>query len=140
MYPPERRVAPTRSGRRRTLAAWALTALCLGCAAGPQENPYRPRAGREAVFLEVENRYWSDMTISVRRGAQMVRLGQVTTNNRGRFQIPGTAAAAGASVRFVADPVGSGQAYASPIVALNAGDAYLWTLAVSIEHSTLVRR
>lgn len=140
MHAPEHRVARTRPGMGRTFAAWALTVLCLGCAAGPQENPYRPRAGREATFLEVENRYWSDMTISVRRGGQVVRLGQVTTNNRVRFRIPAAAAAAGASVRFVADPVGSGQAYASPTVALNPGDTYLWTLAVSIEQSTLVRR
>jgi hypothetical protein len=92
------------------------------------------------MVLEVDNRYWADMTISIRRGGTVSRLGLVTTNGRRSFPIPSVLGAAGTSVVFLADPVGSGAVYESPIVSLGKGDRYVWTLAVRLEHSTLVRR
>lgn len=132
----------SQTGTRRR-AAWLLVGavvLAGGCSAGTSRNPFRDTGPSALSILEVENRYWADMTISVRRGGQLVRLGQVTTNSRQRFQIPLQAGGAGTSVHFIADPVGSGTVYESPIVALGAGESYLWTLAVNIQHSTLVRR
>lgn len=114
--------------------------LLVGCAAGTSRNPFRADQRAVQSVLEVENRHWSDMTISIRRGGQVIRLGQVTTNGRGIFQIPVVAGGGGFSVQFTADPVGSGDVYESPMVALGEGDHYVWTLAVAIEHSTLVRR
>ena len=129
---------------RRAVSTHAV-ALCLsllagGCGGRSVPNPFRTRIGAEPMVLEVENRHWADMTISVRRGAHSVRLGLVTTNNSQRFRIPAEAGAPGMSVTFLADPVGSGAVYVSPLVTLVEGDAYVWTLAVSLEHSTLVRR
>ncbi len=69
-----------------------------------------------------------------------MRLGLLTTNGSRRFNIPTEAAAAGMSATFLADPVGSGSIYESPQVTLLAGEVYVWTLAVSVEQSTLVRR
>lgn len=92
------------------------------------------------MVLEVENRYWADMTVAVRRGGTVTRLGLVTTNGRRSFTIPTVTGVAGASVVFLADPVGSADTYESPMVPLARGDRYLWTLAVSLEHSSLVRR
>ena len=140
MQRPERRGSRARRGMAPALLAWAMVPLWAGCGAGSAPNPYEARPSREGTVLEVENRYWADMTISVRRGAQVVRLGLVTTNNRRRFRIPPGADVAGTSVRFAADPVGSEEAYQSPIVALADGETYLWTLAVTLAQSTLVRR
>jgi len=129
------------SGSRRLPLPWLLLGAALllgGCGGGP--NPFRGREAAHQSVLEVDNRYWSDMTILVRRGGQVVRLGQVTTNHRERFQIPVVVAGPGVSVQFIADPVGSGTVYESPLVALGTDEDYVWTLAVNIEHSTLIRR
>ncbi|HKJ01093.1 MAG TPA: hypothetical protein VJ997_01525 [Longimicrobiales bacterium] len=114
--------------------------LLVGCGTGARRNPFRGGESAALTILEVENHHWADMTISVRRGGQFVRLGLVTTNSRQRFQIPATVGGPGISIQFIADPVGSGTVYESPTVALGRDESYVWTLAVNIEHSTLVRR
>jgi hypothetical protein len=114
--------------------------LVFGCAGSRPANPFTDVTRREAVILEVDNRYWADMTISVRRGGSLVRLGLVTTNGQRRFSIPPEASAAGMSVTFIADPVGSRDVYESPLVTLQEGETYVWTLAVALEQSSLVRR
>jgi len=128
--------------RRKALAIPILGAalLAAGCVGATRANPFSERRGREVTVLEVDNRHWADMTISVRRGSSVVRLGLVTSNSGARFNIPPEAAAAGMSVTFLADPVGSDAVYESPIVTLAEGDMYVWTLAVNLQHSTLVRR
>ena len=131
----------TRGSPRRVASLLLGAALLLvGCAGGANPNPFRADQRAEQSVLEVDNRHWADMTISIRRGGQVIRLGQVTTNGRQRFQIPVVAGGAGYSVQFIADPVGSGDVYESPLVALGQGEHYVWTLAVAIEQSTLVRR
>ncbi len=118
----------------------AVAMLATGCGGRRSASPFVARAERGPMVLEVQNRNWADMTISVRRGGTVTRLGLVTTNGSRSFTIPTVVGAAGVSVVFLADPVGSGSAYPSPTVPLAKGDRYLWTLAVSLEHSTLVRR
>ncbi|MFO8173324.1 MAG: hypothetical protein R6T96_03505 [Longimicrobiales bacterium] len=131
------------SPRSRRLPSGLLLVVVLSTAIGGgcrSKASFLPRAQQDPIVLEVENRYWADMTISVRRGATVTRLGLVTTNGKRSFTIPGVVGAAGTSVVFMADPVGSDRPYESPVVPLARGDRYLWTLAVSLEHSTLVRR
>ncbi len=98
------------------------------------------RRGASTVTLRVDNRHWADMTISVVRGGARARLGQVSTNGDQTFRLPRGMDAPGISIYFEADPVGSNQVYRSPLVAIGPDDAYVWTLAVTLEHSTLVRR
>jgi len=126
-----------RPGRRYI---WILLALgCAGCASGTR-SPFQAPGTHRRIVLEVDHRYWADMTISVVRGAARARLGQVSTNARRTFTLPNDMGSPGISVHFEADPVGSDQVYRSPIVSLGDGETYVWTLAVSLEHSTLVRR
>ena len=120
------------------LAATALAAQACGGTSVP--NPFRPRVRHEPTVLEVDNRHWADMTISVRRGGTALRLGLVTTNGRRSFEIPPAATAAGMSATFLADPVGSESIYESPMLTVLPGETYVWTLAVSLPQSTLVRR
>lgn len=124
--------------RSRSVAA-VLLITAVGCTSS-RGSPFRRAATEESTTLRVENRYWSDMTISVVRGGARVRLGQVSTNGSQRFVIPPDVASPGISVYFEADPVGSDQVYRSPLVSLGVGESYVWTLAVNLEHSTLVRR
>lgn len=147
---PARRENPLRttsqqhhSPRPRRLPSSLLLAIALSAAIGGgcrSNASFLPRAQQDPIVLEVENRYWADMTVSVRRGVTVTRLGLVTTNGKRSFTIPSVVGAAGTSVVFMADPVGSDSSYESPVVPLARGDRYLWTLAVSLEHSTLVRR
>lgn len=116
-----------------------LLTAALGCI-GSRGSPFRRAAAEGSSTLQVENRYWSDMTISVVRGGSRVRLGQVSTNGSQRFVIPSDVASPGISVYFEADPVGSDQVYRSPLVSIGVSESYVWTLAVNLEHSTLVRR
>jgi len=139
MKPPRQRCARIRRSQWRAFVLG--TAILAGaCGGRTAASPFRAQVAGAPAVLEVENRHWTDMTISVRRGTRVVRLGLVTTNNSKRFRIPPEAGAAGMSVTFLADPVGSGTVYESPIVTLGAGEGYLWTLAVALEQSTLVRR
>jgi hypothetical protein len=130
--------------RSRYGRALVLLILCVppvyACVGARAANPFADVGRREAIVLEVDNRYWADMTISVRRGGSLVRLGLVTTNGRRRFNIPPEASAAGMSVTFVADPVGAQEVYESPLVVPQAGETYVWTLATALAQSSLVRR
>jgi hypothetical protein len=90
--------------------------------------------------LRVDNRHWADMTIYVVRGGARARLGLVSTNGDQTFRLPRGMDTPGISVHFEADPIGSDQIYRSPPVALGPDDSYVWTLAVTLEHSTLIRR
>jgi len=121
-------------------ALFLLVALSVSCAAR-RSNPYGSRSHRSgSVTLQVDNRHWMDMTISVVRGGARARLGQVSTNGSRTFRLPAGMDSPGVSVYFEADPVGSDQVYRSPLVALGPEEDYVWTLAVNLEHSTLVRR
>jgi hypothetical protein len=113
--------------------------VAVGCTSS-RGSPFRRAASEGSTTVRVENRYWSDMTISVVRGGARARLGQVSTNGSQSFVIPPDIAAPGVSVYFEADPVGSDQVYRSPLVSLGVSESYVWTLAVNLEHSTLVRR
>jgi len=117
-----------------------MCAALAGCAPTTVRSPFKEELRAVQSSLEVENHYWADMTIAVHRGTQVIRLGQVTTNNRQTFTIPTVSGGAGASVYFTADPVGSRDLYRSPLVSLTGGDRYVWTLAVHIDNSTLVLR
>jgi len=119
--------------------AIAVLIASMGCSSS-RGSPFRRAATEGSTTVQVDNRYWSDMTISVVRGGSRVRLGQVSTNGSQRFVIPADIAAPGVSVYFEADPVGSNQVYRSPLVSLGVAESYVWTLAVNLEHSTLVRR
>jgi len=120
--------------------ALAIVLMVVGCGSKRPSTSFLLRSEENPMALEVDNRHWADMTISIRRGGTVSRLGLVTTNGRRTFTIPSVVGAAGTSVVFLADPVGSGAVYESPTVSLGKGDRYLWRLAVRLEHSTLVRR
>lgn len=120
----------------------ALLLLVTGTAscAPRRSSPYSGSGRRSSVTLRVDNRHWADMTITVVRGGARARLGQVSTNGDQTFRLPRGMDAPGISVYFEADPVGSNHVYRSPLVALGPEDSYVWTLAVNLEHSTLIRR
>lgn len=126
---------------RRVLALLGAT-LVLACGGNTRSSPFGSgrAAPAEPAQVVVENRYWSDMTIYVDRAGSRSRLGTVSTNQTRTFELSPVVAPPGASVAFVADPVGSADTYSSPRTPVVPGDRYRWTLAVELAHSTLVRR
>lgn len=132
------RSSPPRPAVR--LIGTVLPLLFASCVPHPTPDPFRGTGTRAPSVLEVENRHWADMTISVRRGGRITRLGLVTTNGRDTFVLDAEVNAAGMSVTLLADPVGSDAVYESPLVSFGAGETYVWTLAVELSHSTLQRR
>lgn len=122
---------------------WLLGAsVLLACGGNTRSSPFGDARSvpAEPARVVVENRYWADMTIYVDRAGSRSRLGTVSTNQTRTFELSPVVAPPGASVAFVADPVGSADTYSSPRTPVGPGDRYRWTLAVELAHSTLVRR
>jgi hypothetical protein len=129
--------APRRPPRLLVLVA-ALLPLAGACA-GSVPNPFSRDQERD-VRLRVENRNWSDMTISVVRSGSRARLGDVTASQTRTFTLPRDLSAAGLSLAFEADPLGSDRVHRSPDVSVSGGETWVWVLMPQIEQSSLYIR
>jgi len=130
----------THAATRAALVHVGFALFLAGACASTADNPYRSAAVSDGTSLEVENRHWTDMLVSVRCSSIRQRLGVVPSNTRTRFVIPPRLSASGVEVRFEADPIGSDDVYESPSVVLTGGETYVWTLAVHIDQSMLAVR
>jgi hypothetical protein len=79
------------------------------------------REQRADASVRVENRAFTDMTIYIVHQSQRVRLGTVSALTTTTFPIP-RQFVSGASVRFVADPLGSSRAPVSEEISVSPGD------------------
>lgn len=93
---------------------------------------------RPAVF--VENRHRSDIVVYGSRGGLVVRLGMVPSMQSRTFTLSAALVGASAGIRLIADPIGSGERYASPAIRLHAGDQIHWGLASQLSLSSLYVR
>lgn len=93
-----------------------LALLLVGApACTPQQPGGDPRAEAEGATLRVENQAWLDMTIYVSdagSGARR-RLGNVTGTSTATLRIPQPVVGIGRTLRFIADPIGSGRTASS---------------------------
>ncbi|MHC4149424.1 MAG: hypothetical protein ACYSR5_08065 [Planctomycetota bacterium] len=81
------------------------------------------REGPKAkTTVEVENRNYLDMNIYVLHGGQRIRLGRATGLANTIFVIPDYVLFGGATLRFVADPIGGRQLPTSHEVTVLPGD------------------
>jgi hypothetical protein len=94
----------------------ALALLLLGApACTPKQPGDDPRAEAQGASLRVENQAWLDMTIYVTdagSGARR-RLGGVSGTSNATLRIPPEVVGIGRSLRFIADPIGSGRTASS---------------------------
>jgi hypothetical protein len=113
MYPIVRRVVPTLA---LALAAIMPVTACARGKTGEAPMPEVP------ATLRVENRAFSDMVIYlITSSGSRQRLGTVTGNSTGRFNLPVSATAFG-NVRFLADPIGSRRTPVSEEIPVHPGD------------------
>jgi hypothetical protein len=110
-----------------------------GACAGSVPNPFSRERDR-TVRLQVENRNWSDMTISVVRSGARARLGDVTASQTRTFTLPPDLASAGLGLAFEADPLGSARVHRSPQISVSGGETWVWILMPQIEQSSLYAR
>jgi hypothetical protein len=100
--------------------------LIAGCHGGKPESPAAPAAG---ATLTIENQGFTDMTIYALSGTTgRVRLGQVVGNSTQRLPIPGYLIQSGATVRFIADPIGGSRTPVSDELLVSPGDSVTLTI------------
>jgi hypothetical protein len=105
--------------RVRALRGLAVAVVLSACArsADPEARPVEP-----PTTVLVENRSWSQQTIYVVRGAQRMRLGQVSAASSRTFVIPRTLLFGATALRFIADPLGGNQLPVSQEITVIPGD------------------
>ena len=98
----------------------------LGCAGGaPVEAP----APRSEAELSVENLGFADVTVyAIGPTGSRVRLGQVSGNSTGRLALPDYLVRGGERQRFLADPIGGGQAPVSEELYVGPGESVTLTI------------
>ena len=114
---------------RRVLPAVLLITLLLalgGCSGRRGRGPAPPAGPRTTV--RVENQNFLDMNIFVMNGSQRIRLGTVSGVTTRVLTIPSNLIFGSASLRFMADPVGSTRAPISQEITVRAGDEVLLTI------------
>ena len=108
---------------RNILALALVASLGTTAACGRPGRPSEAVAPAETTTVTVRNNRFYDMNVFVvRDGATRVRLGMVTGNSSARFTIPGYLVGFGATLRFIADPVGPSGVDVSENLPVQPGD------------------
>lgn len=103
----------------RFLFAAAVAAVALLAACASLRNA--PASTAPQTSLKVDNQAFLDMTIYVMRGPERVRLGLARGASTSTFVIPADVLLP-ATLRFVADPIGSSRASISEEISVSPGD------------------
>jgi hypothetical protein len=120
-------------------AVWMLIALAgLGACGANQEagNPEPIASG--PVTVVAENRRSDDVVVSLVRDGFRERLGLVTAQSNGNFEIPWSQVSGGGRVRLVATPIAGRRSFVSDQLALRPGSEVTMSLTPLLGQS-LVR-
>lgn len=113
---------------RRLLAVLLLLATAA-CAARQREGTPSMDDPGNATYVEVENQSWYEITVYVVRSAgNRIRLGQVTSQQTRRFELPGYLVHGATQLSFLVDPVGSGRTARSFDINVIEGDVLQLTV------------
>ncbi|RMF64644.1 MAG: hypothetical protein D6743_09065 [Calditrichaeota bacterium] len=101
-----------------------ILALLWGCRAGTkgEEDDFGQVRKRPKTTVHVENRNFYDMTIYVLSRGERVRLGLVRGLSDETFEIPEDLVLGAHTIRFLADPIGSGDRPVSQELNVEVGD------------------
>jgi hypothetical protein len=113
------------------LAVLVVTSACFS------RNPQPPEAV-EPIVLLVENRHWSDVTISIVHDGVANRLGVATAAATAQFRLPPHTLGASGIVSFVADPVGATNVLRSETIIVKPGQYVKWSLERDLRRSSLI--
>ena len=120
--------------RMRAVLALALP-LAAACASGG--GPGAAGKPEPPVTVVVDNRNFSDMTVTVLQSGRRVRLGMVTGLTTRRFRLPGDMADSPSDIRLHADRIGGSQGWLSPPVRVRPGEELALTIDASLQLSTV---
>lgn len=103
--------------------AWSLVALAVLTACGANREPgnVEPTTLAGPVTVQAENRRIDDVVVTLVRDGVPQRLGLVTAQTRGTFQVPWAGVANAGRVRLVARPVAGRRAFVSEQLLLRPG-------------------
>ena len=122
------------------VACLALAACAGGGPPADTDEPALDRVEAEELVetsIRVENRNWSDVTIYMFRRSARARIGTVTSNSTQSFHVPVGMGADGAlDVVFVADAIGSDEAFRTEPLSVLPGQEVLLRLEVRLPHSS----
>ena len=88
-------------------------------------------------MLRVENRYHSEVTISVLAGGQTTRLGMVAAASGASWVFPKHLQARRGEIQLVADPLGTTDRLVSRSIYVPDGAQIVWTLESRLQRSNL---
>jgi len=106
-----------------------LVLLAAAACTGQGRNAPQPQ---ERTTVRVQNQSWLNVTMYVMFGASRQRLGEVTGNGTSTFTIPEGVVGFGRSLRFLADPIGSGNTAQSFEIFVNPGDNVTLTIPPTV--------
>jgi hypothetical protein len=135
-------VERSRGPWRRLVPGLGLLLLAAslvgGCASMGGKGGGDDTSMRDApVTLSVRNYNWNTVHIYVMGAGQNVSLGQLSSMDTATYVIPRSILASDRSVRLIADPIGSRQAYISDPVFVTAGDRIEWTINNALAQSVI---
>lgn len=107
---------PPMKIRSTALTLFILAVAACNAFGGSANDPNQP------MVVQVDNQGFSDMTIFAVRNSQRVRLGIATGNSKTNFTIPRSVSGGLASLRFIADPIGSRRNSVSEEITVAPGD------------------
>ncbi|HEY0996374.1 MAG TPA: hypothetical protein VGD77_10325 [Gemmatimonadaceae bacterium] len=115
-----------------------LAALGLGlalatlpaCSSGTQGASRSQPIAR--TYVRVNNQSWLDMTVYVVRGAQKVRIGQVSSNATTRLEIPHGMISGATTLSFMVDPIGSQRTATSFDLTVTPGETVQLTIPATV--------
>lgn len=136
-----------RRSRSRVATPAALVALLLvtGAVSAPAAlaRPAAPSSTEAAAdaapttLVVVRNNNWQDMRIILTVDGARYQLGTVTSFTQQVFKMPRGITLDSDQIQLLADPIGSRDAYASPLLLVNHGDVVEWRLENNLALSSL---
>lgn len=127
------------AGPRARLAVLSLLLLAVPAACsttrGGGEDGESPNFRDNPVNVEVENQSWNAVHVYVLAGGQYQSLGQISSQNTQRFEVPRGMLGQRKEIRLAADPIGSREGFISDRIFVEPGDVVSWTLTQPLAHS-----
>lgn len=121
----------TVAARPKRARLWRASLLLAAGAVACAPGATLPRDTDTGASVEVENQAFLDVNVYVVVSGQRMRLGTVTGHSTRTFALPRTVVGTGATVRFLAEFIGSNKAPVSEEMVIWPGDRVELTIPPS---------
>lgn len=135
---PRRPIRPPGATLRLLVAALLVGLTGPGCSTpGAGEPAAEIEVPAEGLGVTVHNQNWATVHCYLLLDSRSVSLGQVSTNRVETFIVDPGVLGSRRSVRLLADPVGSTDAFMSDPILVEPGDRIEWTLRNPLDQSSI---